>query len=56
MYRTRRIRKTQNIRRLVRETSLSVDNFIYPLFIEEGENIETDIESMPGIKRYSLDR
>ena len=56
MYRTRRLRKTENIRRLVRETSLSVDDLIYPLFIEEGENIETEIESMPGIKRYSLDR
>jgi len=56
MYRTRRLRKTENIRRLVRETKLSVDDFIYPLFIEEGENIETEIVSMPGIKRFSLDR
>jgi len=56
MYRTRRLRKTENIRRLVRETKLSVDNFIYPLFIEEGENIETEIVSMPGVKRYSLDK
>ena len=56
MFRTRRLRKTENIRRLVRETKLSVDDFIYPLFIEEGQNIETEIASMPGIKRYSLDR
>ena len=56
MYRTRRLRKTENIRRLVRETKLSVDDFIYPLFIEEGENIETEIVSMPGVKRYSLDK
>jgi len=56
MNRTRRLRKTENIRRLVRETKLSVDDFIYPLFIEEGENIETEIVSMPGIKRYSLDK
>ena len=56
MYRTRRLRKTENIRRLVRETKLSVDDFIYPLFIEEGENIEAEIASMPGIKRYSIDR
>ena len=53
--RTRRLRKTEGIRRLVRETKLSVDDFIYPLFIEEGENIESDIPSMPGIKRFSLD-
>lgn len=56
MFRTRRLRKSENIRRLVRETSLSVNDFIYPLFIEEGENIETEIASMPGIKRFSLDR
>ena len=56
MFRTRRLRKTENIRRLVRETKLSVDDFIYPLFIEEGEDIETEIISMPGIKRFSLDK
>ncbi len=56
MFRTRRLRKSEGIRRLVQETKLSVDDFIYPLFIEEGENIETEIVSMPGIKRYSLDR
>ena len=56
MFRTRRLRKTEGIRRLVRETKLSVDDFVYPLFIEEGENIETEIISMPGIKRFSLDR
>ena len=56
MFRTRRLRKSEGIRRLVRETSLSVDDFVYPLFIEEGENIATEIVSMPGIKRFSLDR
>ncbi|WP_435263257.1 porphobilinogen synthase [Tenacibaculum sp. nBUS_03] len=55
MFRTRRLRKTEGIRRLVRETKLSVDDFIYPLFIEQGTGIETEIPSMPGIKRYSLD-
>ncbi len=54
--RTRRLRKSEGIRRLVQETKLSVDDLIYPLFIEEGESIETEIPSMPGIKRYSLDR
>ena len=53
--RTRRLRKTEGIRRLVRENKLSVDDLIYPLFIEEGKDIETEIQSMPGIKRYSLD-
>ena len=54
--RTRRLRKSEGIRRLVQETKLSVDDVVYPLFIEKGENIETEIVSMPGIKRYSLDR
>lgn len=54
--RTRRLRKTENIRRLVRENKLTIDDLIYPLFIEEGTNIETEISSMPGIYRYSLDR
>ncbi len=56
IHRTRRLRKTKNIRRLVRENKLTVDDLIYPLFVEEGENIETEIVSMPGIKRYSLDK
>lgn len=56
MNRTRRLRKSENIRRLVRENHVRVDDLIYPLFIEEGENIETEIISMPGIKRYSLDK
>ena len=56
MLRTRRLRKTENIRRLVRETKLSVDDLIYPLFIEEGKGIDTEIVSMPGIKRFSLDK
>ena len=55
MNRTRRLRKTENIRRLVRENRLTIDDLIYPLFIEEGTNIEAEIVSMPGIKRWSLD-
>ena len=55
MFRGRRLRKHQGIRRLVQETKLSVDDFVYPLFIEEGTNIEKEIVSMPGIKRFSLD-
>ena len=48
-------RNTENIHRLVRENKLTIDDLIYPLFIEEGVNIETEIVSMPGIKRFSLD-
>ena len=55
MLRTRRLRTSEGIRKLVRETELSINDFIYPLFIEEGEGIEMEIQSMPGIKRFSLD-
>ncbi|MDP4989058.1 MAG: porphobilinogen synthase, partial [Polaribacter sp.] len=50
------LRRSEAIRRLVRETTLSVNDFVYPLFIEEGTNIETEIASMPGIMRFSLDK
>ncbi len=56
IFRPRRLRTNDNIRALVAETSLTVNDFIYPLFIEEGQNICTEIPSMPGIYRYSLDR
>ncbi len=49
-------RKTEEIRTKVRETTLTVSDFIYPLFIEEGSNIKKEIVSMPGIFRYSLDQ
>lgn len=56
MNRTRRLRNRNSLRKLVRENQLSVNDFIYPLFIEEGENIDTPISSMPGINRYSIDK
>jgi porphobilinogen synthase len=49
-------RKTEAIRAKVRETELEIDNFIYPLFIEEANIVKQEIVSMPGIFRYSLDR
>lgn len=56
MYRGRRLRKNTSIRALIKETNLTVDDFIYPLFVIEGENIKTEISSMPGIYHYSLDK
>lgn len=56
MKRFRRLRSSEQIRRLVRETELKKSDLIYPIFIEEGENIKSPIESMPGIFRYSIDR
>lgn len=56
MFRPRRLRKNQAIRDMVRENQLSVKDFIYPVFVEEGEGIKKEITSMPGIFRYSLDQ
>lgn len=56
MNRLRDNRKNEAIRAKVRETHLQITDFIYPLFIEEGNNIRKEIVSMPGIYRYSLDR
>jgi len=54
--RNRRLRKSEAIRSLVKETTLSPNDFIVPLFLEEGENKKTEISSMPGYFRYSLDK
>lgn len=54
--RGRRLRNNGLIRDMVRETQLSVNDFIYPLFLIEGENIKNEIRSMEGIYQYSLDR
>ena len=56
MIRRRRLRATANMRALVSETSVSVSDLIYPIFVIEGENIKNPIESMPGIYQYSIDR
>ena len=55
LIRPRRLRYTPAIRRLVRETELTVNDLIYPLFIMEGENQMVAIPSMPDCYRYSLD-
>jgi porphobilinogen synthase len=53
--RLRRNRFHDFSRRLVRETELSANDFIYPMFIVEGNNQRIPIETMPGIERYSID-
>jgi porphobilinogen synthase len=50
------MREQENLRRLVRETRLSVDHFIYPLFVVPGEGIRHEIQSMPGNFHLSIDR
>lgn len=54
--RSRRLRANENIRSLVRETNLTKDDFILPIFVVEGNNIKSEISSMPGTYHYSVDR
>jgi porphobilinogen synthase len=54
--RARRLRNTATLRRMVRETTLSVDDFIYPLFVTHGRGVQHEIGSMPGVYQWSIDR
>ena len=54
-HRPRRLRRTEPVRRLVRETSLSVDDLIYPMFVMDGSGVREPIDSMPGQCRWSVD-
>lgn len=54
--RNRRLRRTSALRSLVRETVLSANDFIYPLFVTYGTDIKEEIGSMPGVYHFSLDR
>ena len=54
--RLRRLRKAQWIRNLVSENNISSSDLILPIFIREGRNKIESIKSMPGVKRYSVDR
>ena len=53
--RFRRLRLNSTLRKLVAETTLSTDDFLYPLFIKEGQGIKKEIASMPGVFQMSLD-
>ena len=54
--RFRRLRRTEGLRRLVRETALSPSDFVYPLFVVHGQDVREEIPSMPGQYHLSLDR
>jgi porphobilinogen synthase len=54
LHRGRRLRTNESIRSLVRETTLSPSDFMFPMFIA-GENVKVEIASMPGIFRRSID-
>jgi porphobilinogen synthase len=55
IHRPRRLRNNETIRRMVRETHLSPENFIYPLFVTHGKGIKKKIPSMPGCYQMSID-
>lgn len=56
MQRFRRLRSGEAMRRMVRETRLDAADFIYPIFVAEGENIKKPVDSMPTVYQYSIDR
>lgn len=53
--RLRRLRVSENMRSLVRENCVNVEDLVYPIFVCEGENVKNPIDSMPGIFQFSLD-
>ncbi len=56
IYRPRRLRANENLRRLVRETELSVNDLIYPMFVVHGNDTATEISAMPSCYQYTVDR
>jgi porphobilinogen synthase len=56
MLRPRRLRRTDAVRRMVRETRLSVDRLIYPMFVVPGADVQEEISAMPGVFHMSVDR
>ncbi len=54
--RHRRLRSNETLRRMVRETNLTVSDFIYPLFVMEGREIRNPVPSMPGVYQMSIDQ
>lgn len=55
-YRARRLRTTPGLRAMVRETHLSPDDFIYPLFVTHGQGVRRPVRSMPGVAQLSVDQ
>ena len=55
MERMRRLRQSKAIRDMVEETRVNKKDLIYPIFVAEGENIKTPVDSMPGVYQYSID-
>ena len=55
-YRPRRMRRTENLRRMIRETRLAPEDFIYPLFVVPGSGVQKPISSLPGQFNFSVDK
>lgn len=55
-HRPRRLRNSEGLRRMTRETSLAIDDFIAPIFVVEGSNVANEVSSMPGVFQYSVDK
>ncbi|GER93231.1 porphobilinogen synthase [Dissulfurispira thermophila] len=55
IHRCRRLRRNETIRRMVRQTTISPDDFIYPMFVTHGKGIRKEISSMPGCYQESID-
>jgi porphobilinogen synthase len=55
-YRARRMRRTENLRRLVRETRLDAGNLVLPLFVVPGKGVQREVASMPGVFNQSVDK
>jgi len=56
VHRPRRLRRTEALRGLVRETRLGRDGLIYPMFVCPGKNVRTEVSSMPGVYQQSVDK
>lgn len=56
VHRMRRLRKNENIRRMVRECSIGVNNLIYPIFAVHGKGIRNEIRGLPGNYHFSIDK
>ena len=53
--RSRRLRRTEGLRALVRENTLTVDDLIWPIFVRDGDDVREPVPSMPGVERLSID-
>src|SRR6185503_20383694 len=56
IYRPRRLRRTAQLRAMVRETRLDASNLVYPLFVCPGEGVRREVRSMPGVFNLSIDQ